>query len=110
MASRDSVDDLIAQALDLVTEMETLQPEQVSSTLVASAERLQSSLCRADQQLANPAKLRREIRQVCDRLDRLLREAQLRNRGTAPAPETIANSIQQPNSEVPQTRSLQIGG
>jgi hypothetical protein len=113
VASKDSVESLIVQAHDLVTELETVQPEQVSSELVASSERLQASLWRADRnsaaariQLATVVQLRREILQFCERPDRMLQEAKFRLKSNAAKPKgTVTEDVSQATPTQPNQRT-----
>jgi hypothetical protein len=100
VATPDSVASLLAQAHELVSEMEALPRYQVSGKLIAIGERLQASLQRADRdfaaariELVTTVQLRREIHRVGERLDLLLQDAKLRSSGlskSAPrAPEVI---------------------
>jgi hypothetical protein len=102
------------RAHDLVTQLETVRPDQVSLQLVACGERLVASLWRANRhfaaariQLATVVQLRREILEVCERLERVLQEAKFwLLKSNAAKPEgTATEDVSQATPRQPHQRT-----
>jgi len=102
MATEDGIANLIGQARELAAEEEALRLADISERVIEMGERLREHLWRWDRmlvssriQIATAIRIRREIRQACERLDRVLEQARP-GRPRRKLPDCVPEDIVEP--------------